>query len=164
MSKLYNIKGKTALKNEHTGEILTAVSEVTLAEKRLYPIRGYQGVYMKTLANIVELSKPAQKLLFKLMESKHRTEYNILIVKWKDIGSELGYNQQYTSKIKKELEDKEFILKYRRRYMLNPYVVLPLQCKVDDINQWKTQMIWKKLAEDKDNWYDGIYEDMREIF
>ena len=167
MKEVYQNKGKKKLKvkrtNTTTGEVCSEIQEIENCYIK-YPQRGFIGVYMNSLKNIVDLSKPAQKLLFEIIE--HTDNYNIIRTKWKDIGRELGYNQQFTSKVKKELEEAEFISKYKRRYMLNPFIILPAkEPGSDGENKWESQQIWKHLFVDKDKGYfEGIYDVINNIF
>ena len=74
---------------------------------------------MKRLADIVDLSKSAQRLFFALV--RNVDDYNKVIAKWKDLLAESEVN---ISKAKKELEDHQFIAKIGKSYVLNPFVVL----------------------------------------
>ena len=144
--------------NSITGEIHDAVyTQTELIYKR--PINGYIGAYMKRLADIVDLSKSAQRLFFALV--RNVDDYNKVIAKWKDLLAESEVN---ISKAKKELEEHQFIAKIGKSYVLNPFVVLSKYQTQAPENQGAVQAIWRRYVEDMNDWYDEIDDDAKELY
>ena len=144
--------------NSATGEIHEAVFTQT---EHIYkrPVNGYIGAYMKRLADIVELSKSAQRLFFALVHNVD--DYNKIVVKWKDLLEESNVN---ISKAKKELEEHKFIARIGKAYVLNPFVVLSKYQTQAPENQSAVQMIWRRYVEDMNDWYEEIDTDAKELY
>jgi hypothetical protein len=144
--------------NNVTGEIHEAVYTQT---EHIYkrPVNGYIGAYMKRLADIVDVSKSAQRLFFALV---HKVDdYNKVIAKWKDLLDESDAN---ISKAKKELEEHKFIARIGKSYVLNPFVVLSKYQTQAPENQGAVQMIWRRYVEDMNDWYEDIDDDAKELY
>ena len=92
----------------------------------------------------------------------------IILDNWKYISNQMptakSMSPAYTSQVKSALEKNGFIIKYKKRFMLNPYVILP-QYNEDDANaRWEAQRVWKFLTEDKDCWFNGIDDVIEHMF
>jgi hypothetical protein len=163
MSKLYNSKPKKRLKkvetiNESTGEVGSYVMN-TIDYQPKYPQTGYQGAYMKSLRDIVDFSKSAQRLFFAIADNTDC--HNIIIGKWSTFTEDPPAN---ISKAKRELEEHGFIGKIGKVWVLNPYIVLPKRSNAFNENQYASQRIWTRYMEDANAWYDGIDEDAKDLY
>ena len=156
--KVTKRKIKAQSTNGTTGEIHEAVYTQTDHVYRR-PVNGYKGAYMKRLVDIVELSKPAQRLFFALVHNVD--DYNKVIAKWNKMSSEESSN---LSRYKKELETGGFIAKIGKSYVLNPFVVLPKYQTQSPEIQNEVQMIYRRYVENMNDWYEGIDEDVEEIY
>lgn len=151
-------KIKSTSINNQTGEIHETV---TVQTEHVYrrPVNGYKGVYMKKLSDIVELSKSAQRLFFALVHNVD--DYNKIMVKWKET---LNESDATISRAKKELVTQGFIAKIGKSWVLNPFVVLPrYQTQAPEL-QNAVQMIYRRYVENMNDWYEGIDEDMEELY
>lgn len=163
MGQLYNNKLKTGLKrmditNPNTGEVSSQVINTTEFYTNK-PNKGYQGIYMRELKQIVELGKSSQRLFFALVENVD--QYNRIIGKWSTFTED---PPNYISKAKKELEEAGFIAKIGKAWVLNPYIVLPKYMNNLAENQYQTQKIWSLYVEDMNVHYEGIAQDAKELF
>ncbi len=119
---------------------------------------------MPAIEDIVDLSKPAQKLFFGLVKGADR--YGRLDFTLKSAGKAIldTDSSPYLSKIRRELKDAGFIGKLGDYWVINPLLVAPRYDRDDPNLQWRIQQIWKRENIDRDVWYDGIDEDFNELF
>lgn len=156
--KVVKKKIKVESVNKFTGEVhKTIATQVEHVYRR--PLSGYKGVYMKRLADIVDLTKPAQRLLFSLIDNVD--DYNRLKVKWNCLVEDDAGN---ISRAKKELMEKDFVAKIYSCYVLNPFVVLPRYQTQAPEYQGEIQQIYERYIHDIDTWYDGIDEDAEKLY
>lgn len=166
MNRLYKNKPKDPLKikakavittNMNTGEVTEQYQETYDIQKR-HPQKGYKGIYMKELAQIIEVSKSAQKLFFALIN--YVDENNTIVGKW---SSFTDMRPDTVSKAKKELDNAGFIGKIGKVWVLNPYVVLPKHDKYTS-SQYNIQRIWTRYMEDANAYYPEIDQDAHDIY
>ena len=172
----YKAETKATFSDDNGNKIVTE----RINPHRRYPINGHKAqVYMKRSReshmksnhNYPRSLEEAALLLNKteLLMLLNITVDNrgIIRKKWNRIAEDMPIEKKsasYISKIKRGLENKGFILKYNKMYMLNPYVVLP-QYDKDDVNaQYEAQRIWTHLTEDKDAGFEGMEEVIEKIF
>lgn len=129
---------------------------------RMMEVEGKNGV--PGLEDIVDLSKPAQKLFFGL--AKGADKYGRLDFTLGSAGKEiLGTSSApYVSRLWKELEEAGFVGKLGDYRVINPLVIAPMYSADDPNIQWRIQEIWKRYMMDKDRGYDGIDDDFRYYF
>jgi len=151
-------KVKVTSHNEYTGEVHTIMADQTTYNYKR-PDNGYTGAYMKRMSEIVELSKPAQRLFFQTVQNVN--EYNRVANKWNKISPEATAT---ISRAKKELEEHQFLAKIGKAWVLNPYVLLPkYQTQAPQV-QNEVQQIWRRYVEDMNDWYEGIDDDAAELY
>lgn len=151
-------KIKSTSVNVQTGEIHETLTTQT---EHMYrrPVNGYKGTYMKKMSDIVELSKPAQRLFFAVVQNVD--DYNKIVAKWNKMSNEESSN---LSRYKKELVTHEFIAKLGKSWVLNPFVVLPrYQTQAPEL-QNAIQMIYRRYVENMNDFYEGIDEDKEELY
>lgn len=151
-------KIKSTSVNSVTGEVHETMTTQTYHNYRR-PVNGYNGVYMKKLSDIINISKPAQRLFFEV--SRNVNDYNKLVAKWNTLSSENAAN---ISKAKKELVDQGFIAKIGKSWVLNPFVVLPKYQTQSPEVQSEVQSIYRRYVENMNDWYEGIDEDAQELY
>lgn len=151
-------KIKSTSVNQKTGEVHETV---TVQTEHLYrrPVNGYKGAYMKKLSDIVDLSKSSQRLFFSLVHNVD--DYNKIIIKWKETLSE---SDAVISRAKKELVEQGFIAKIGKSWVLNPFVVLPrYQTQAPEL-QNAVQLMYNRYVYNMNDFYEGIDEDVKEIY
>lgn len=162
MNKLYGNIAKKKIKSESVNQITGEMHE-TLTTHTEYrykrPNSGYKGVYMKRLADIVEVSKPAQRLFFAIVHNVD--DYNKVITKWNKISDD---NASNISKCKKELIDNNFLAKIHKSYVLNPFVALPRYQTNAPENQSAVQQIYNRYVENMNDWYEDIDRDAMDLY
>jgi hypothetical protein len=151
-------KIKSTSVNQQTGEVHETLTTQT---DHIYrrPTNGYKGVYMKKMSDIVELTKPAQKLFFAIVHNVD--DYNKVTAKWNTLSEAESSN---LSRYKKELVTHGFLAKIGKSWVLNPFVVLPrYQTQAPEL-QSAVQMMYRRYVEDMNDWYEGIDEDKEELY
>ena len=126
---------------------------------RKYAMRGSDAVYIPMLVMAIEnIPKPATRLMFELV--RIRGNMNILeFGSWASIGMEVSQDRSQVIKSRNSLIEHNIIGEYNGKFFLNPFLVLPKYDKVDENNQWRSQMLWRHLFENKDLIYKELEYD-----
>ena len=124
-----------------------------------YAMRGSDSIYVDNLIDAVDaLPKSATRLMLALI--KIRGDMNVIDFKsWAMIGSEISQDRSQVTRSRDMLFDRNIIGEYNGKLFLNPFIVLPKYDKVDENNQWRSQMLWRHLFENKDLIYKELEDD-----
>ena len=157
MRKLYNISNKANIIQSETGEIKAIEVENTISQVSMFPVNSKDRtmIYMNDFTRITELNKTEQLMFFAILQNCDG--YNIVKSSWKDIAKDITSDQSRISKTIKQLKDLNFIAKIEGKYMVNPFIVLPIYDRNERESQWLCQQVWKLYTEDMNTYIPDDY-------
>jgi len=120
-------------------------------------------MYAHGIEKLVDvLSKGEFKIVLNMFDSSTVDYYNRLMVPFKNVTPGMATSNR--SKLKKKLIENGFMLEYKGKLMLNPYVFIPRGDKNIRNCNWLTQRAWKYLVEDCNTTSEEIEEHAEMLF
>ncbi len=136
------------------------VEDTTLAR---FMIKGRKMYIWKIEDMLDVLSKEEFKTILKIYDDNRLTSRgNVLLVPFNKATLEMKTVAR--SRFKKKLLTNGLAIEYENRIMLNPYIFVPRNDKNIENFQHLVQRTYKYLSEDKDLYFEGIDDFVKEIF
>ena len=128
-----------------------------------FMIKGRKMYIWKIEDMLDVLSKEEFKTILKIYDDNSLTSRgNVLLVPFRKATEHMS--KVMRSRFKRKLLTNGLAIEYENRIMLNPYIFVPRNDKNIENFQHLVQRTYKYLSEDKDLYFDGIDDFVKEIF